>query len=267
MNGSEVFPADQVVSGVRKTVGMTAAQMTTYFGGGSTSSAGNVTPDTHGTIPTGVGLGPNDEFEYGTSIDTTGARYSGATAWTWGNQSTSTAAVADGSMQLLPPVNDSNIHSLEQPLPGSGNWTYQTKITQVNFGNYNAVGMVLRQSSTGRMLRYCAVANSVSVSDYQVDEFTNYTTFNSTLVNGKLNLPVATLANSNSFPPVYVQLSTDGTNYYFSVSLSGFPGTFFQLNSLSVGGWLTADKIGLFALAANMNYSPIAQFDWFRRLV
>jgi hypothetical protein len=62
----------------------------------------NITPDLHPLTPAGIGLGPNDEFETGSSIDTAGVRYPGATSWTPFNLGAGATSVAQGSLLYTP---------------------------------------------------------------------------------------------------------------------------------------------------------------------
>jgi hypothetical protein len=221
-------------------------------GGGS----GNVTPDSHPTSPTAY----DDEFE-GTTLN--------LSLWAWGNQAGSTAVLAQGACTLTPPVNDSNLHTIEQALPGSGTWAFTTKIFPQIYGQYNTVGMVLRESSSGKLIRF-ALVDSITTSDFQVDEFNSYSSYNSTLVNGALNdsLRLQTTSSGAYYSgPFYLQLKYDGTNYYYAISTTGYSSQFTQLYSLGQASWFSsaADHIGLFALSQNSSYTPSPAFDWFRK--
>jgi len=92
----------------------TGLNWATPSGGGA--NPWDVTPDTHTATPTFVA---NDEFEGG-SLDTTGARFASATPWTWYNQSTSTATLAEGSLVSVAKLG----FSRNKPLPyGRGSVT------------------------------------------------------------------------------------------------------------------------------------------------
>jgi hypothetical protein len=168
----------------------------------------------------------------------------------------------------VPPVNDSNLHTIEQTLTTATTWRFRTKLSFLNYGHYNTAGLVLRESSSSKLMRFVLV-NSVTISDYQVDNFTNYTTYSSTLVNGSTGAPSAVFSGPvNDIAPLYLELENTGTNYVFRISLTGYDSHFTQVYSGSITQFFTAgaDHIGLLALSQNATYAPVPSFDWFRQM-
>jgi hypothetical protein len=229
-------------------------------GGGSTPF--NVTPDTHAALPTGVGLGPNDEFETGTTIDTSGTRYSGATPWTAFNLSTATNSVSNGSLVFLPAaISSLSINGYSQPVP-AGNWTYEAKIQGFETGGSQILGMFVATSAgaTGKLQTF-----HITTQDIQVDNFNSATSFSggaSSVTGAYILLDTHT----ETTIPVYLQISLAGTTLNYAYSLTGIPGTFTTILSTSTSTFLGAAPalIGLMGLSQTTAQSTLL-CDWFRR--
>jgi hypothetical protein len=189
-------------------------------GSGGSGSA-NVTPDTHPALPTGVGLGPNDEFETGSSIDTTGTRYSGATAWTWFDQSTSVSSVSQGSVVLAPPA-DGGTHFVLQAAPAAP-WTYRAKIASYVSGSSGGTlfGLAVANSGSSNAILYGS--NFASSADLQYYHWNIASGF----VAGPL-VNVIPFGFSTTFPTDdnYYEIENDGTNLILSISRTGVEGSF-----------------------------------------
>ena len=227
--------------------------------------AGNVTPDVHPALPTGVGLGPNDEFESGTSIDTTGARYTGATAWTAFGVAP-TDSVANGALLITSLTTGSDrFNGWTQPTPAAP-WTYTTKLkAQVNANsNASLVGMFVATATGGAGKN---VALALSGTYIIVQENTSNTVAGSNpVIQNALTAFVAPDAPINSeVQEIYLQITYDGTNLDFAISIAGHTGGFQQIYTNTAATLLGAAP-ALIGLGVNVYTSPQTSiFDWFRR--
>lgn len=220
-------------------------------GGGGGTNPFNVTPDTHPALPTGVGLGPNDDFETGATIDTTGARYAGATPWTAYNLSSGSAAVSNGSLALLPAaIVGLSVNGYTQPLVGA-TWAYTCKMQVVN--TTGALGMIISVGA-GKMWHF----NVASSTTIEVQSFNTATSFNGTAISTGILSVVATA--------VYLRIGYDGTNLTFSYSTTGNESSYITLVSTTLTGWLGVAPT-LVGLAGQLQSATqgIAIYDWFRR--
>ena len=213
-------------------------------GGGSTPY--NVGPDTHLAVPTGVGLGPNDEFEYGTTVDTTGARYSGATAWTLYTLGSVTGNVTTGFFN--PTASSTASYAMVQAAP-TAPWTYVAKTSVVNQG----MSIIVWDGVSSALTIFIYGNNTI---------YTQHDSFNTSAVFAFVaNLSSSTLPASQ-YVSVYLRVRSDGTNLYFGWSIDGFYYT--EYYSVAITTYLTsAAYIGLFGLVST---SPNAVWcDYFRR--
>ena len=243
----------------------------------------NVTPDTHPAIPSGVGLGPNDEFETGTSIDTAGTRYPGATAWAPLNVGTGSTAITNsvGSGSLV--ISSGSLQTGASTVKGyitpfSGAATFQAKVAvvQVLSGVVFGAGLLLYESSTTK----CATINFLSFSSVPgvfVQTFSNPTTSVANL--GSINLgatPTATYIIDGTNLNVgwmYFRVVVTNTTVAWSYSRTGVPGTYEQLASAALTSVFTVapDHAGVsvnpdtFGGGTAANIVPAGVFDWFRR--
>jgi hypothetical protein len=101
----------------------------------------------------------SDNWDCGTSVDTAGIRFSGATAWTFpGNANLVSSALVAGELEIVTSSNGGPYNPIGpyQPLP-VGNWVYETS---VRMAKHNAieekVGFYLAESATGRSLVFGA---------------------------------------------------------------------------------------------------------------
>ena len=223
--------------------------------GGGGSGTANVTPDTH---PSSATIW-DDEFEYGSAIDTAGSRFAGASPWTAFNAVGITAAVSQGSL-LLSNVSNSSAMSAGyvQPISGS-TWAYQCKVALAT-GSNALQGMMLATSAgaTGKLLLF-AISNSSGVG-LIVQQLNNATSFSgNAYVSGSVN-PL--LTNTVAYPSVYLRIDFNGTNLNFSISASGVAGTFGIVHSETPAAFLgTPAFIGL-SVGSPVNG---AIYDWFRK--
>jgi len=219
------------------------------------SAAANITPDTHPSIPTAN----DDEFESGTSIDLTGARRAGATAWTWANQGTATALVSEGSMVLTGQNVAGISHNIvSQPVAGA-TWAYTCKMSAANYAGTSEAGMVVL-NGTGGFLTFNIYTNSGSAA-FVIQSFNSPTSFAGGTLVGSGTVP----GGGAYMSPGYLQIAFDGTNLIFSFSPSGVPGTFATVLSQAAASFLgTPTRIGL-NIDSTGSGNLTAAFDWFRK--
>lgn len=222
------------------------------------STSANITPDTHPTSPTAW----NDEFEYGTSVDTTGARFSGANAWTWINQGTATGNVAQGALALTdgPASATDNWRLILQAVP-SGAWAFRAKLKAYLFANYQNYGLVLYNSANGKLINFGPTWNGGAINA-TVHEYTNKTTYSSSII--VVNEPY--LPAAQTFP-VYYEITYDGSSALnFLASASGYNSDFTSTTNSTVAAFLGGiTHIGLGTNPNNSTYPSTLFVDWFRR--
>jgi hypothetical protein len=219
---------------------------------GSSSSGGssvfNATPDTHPSIPTGIGLGPNDEFETGSSIDTGGTRYSGATAWSAFSGGSASNSVFQGAIQLTSSNGSNNTQGYSQAVP-VGTWEYTCRVA-VNPVT-DVIGMFVSVAGGNQ------TAMIMFSSQYFAQRRSNPTTLVSN-VSGP-----ATPASGF----VYLRIGYDGTNVKYSFSATGYNGSFTTLLSETPAAFLGAvpTLVGINSDASGGGVAAVGLFDWFRR--
>lgn len=260
VSGITVTDGTNTVSGATKVTfsgatvsGSTPNAIVTVSGGGGGSA--NITPDTHPATE----LPPNDEFEYGTTLDTTGARFAGATAWSWLNQGTATATVTEGSIILVPDASNANLRCAVQPAPSTP-WTFVAKLGLQSFGANHNGGLVLYNSSNGKLITWGNLDSGFASFLYSA-----FATYNSTLV-----AATTTPGGLNAIAPDgtlrYFGITYNGTTLTLSFSPSGIPGTFHTAYSAAISATLAAiTHIGLFATSNASALQPNLVCDWFRR--
>jgi hypothetical protein len=238
---------DQTVSGVTKTVRATVSQIAALGGGGSLSvtdgtntvagttsltfsgatvsgtspnatvtvsasgsSLGNITVDSHASVPTGVGLGPNDEFEYGSILDTTGARYSGATPWVVAS-SGATQAVTSGNFYATSTATSGGLFA-KQAIAAGSSWQYVVKTFPSLTGGVEGVCLTLYNSANTNAL---SLFNYSPGTVYVQRETINASTGVYTVVSNQANVAV----QQNVW--IYLRVRYDGTSVYFGWCYSG----------------------------------------------
>jgi hypothetical protein len=245
-----------------------------YAASGGTSEPFNITIDTHAAIPTGVGLGPNDEFE-GATLDTTGARYTGATPWTWYNQLSAAAVLVDGALQLTPTYNTpNNMQGIGQPLPSGSSWSYTIKATMPvsdAAGNGNLLGNIFAlESSTNKYISPGPICNSGPTpylwGGYASTAFNAGTPSAYTFLN---SISSTTIYDStfSEYVWLYHRLSLSSGVITYAISRTGLPGTFITQGTFAVATYFTTapDTIGLVVASYGAGSANAFTVDWFRR--
>lgn len=262
-----------ITDGTHTVSGVTALAVTGGTVGGATPNATllvsgssepfNVTPDTHGSIPTGVGLGPNDEFETGATIDTAGTRYSGATPWAWLSQGAATASIGSQGALVLTGATDGLPHSVIQPVPGTTPYTYTMKFSQwaSSVGSGTAPAMILYNSTSQKL--YLFSLNS-SGDGSVVYAFTNPTTFSATAAGPITTVGIVNLSSSNIQNWWYYRVTNNGTNLIFQASITGVEGSYVTQFTLALSAFISS--VSHIGVVHNNNVAgAICVFDWFRR--
>lgn len=224
--------------------------------GGGSAEPFNVTPDTHGTIPTGVGLGPNDEHESGSTIDTAGTRYAGATAWSWLNQSTTVSTIAAGS-NIFSVIADGTNHAVIQPAPATP-WEITAKVAIGGPGSGlgTGPGLIVVHSGGAQYVFLNETANG----PFACYKFNNPTSFNSTLFNNTS----LSLGQPLTAQWVYMRIQNDGTNLHFLASPTGIPGSYQLFASDALSSFI--GSVTDYGEVFNNNVvGGIGAFDYFRR--
>src|ERR1700761_1669735 len=232
----------------------------TPSGGGGSA---NITPDTHPSVVPGN----NDEFEFGTTIDTTGSRFAGATPWTNFGTVTSTWTVADGSLIMrLFAGSGGNMNGYTQPVSGS-TWEYTAKLaTGDTTTNFNG-GMILATSSgtAGRIVQY-GWAASGSTLILVVQHWTSSTASLGSVFTIPAFTPIMfTTGNVSSW--VYFKVKFDGTNLLFSASFTGVTGTYRQIYTETAASFIgTVATVGIGGQQNGaVSPTPFIACDWFRK--
>lgn len=227
--------------------------------GGGGSDPFNVTIDTHPATPTGVGAGPNDEFETGSSIDTAGTRYSGATAWTAYGLLTATDTLSSGSLLLQGPTSSSGYSGFSQPLSGASTWEYTCKANISSFGSPAAAPAIFLANAAGQtaLLFYYTPGGAQFFHQFYSDP----NTFSG------LSVAIGQTTIGPAYLPVYFRISFDGTNLHFLISANGF--NFLEVTNYAPATQFTSGAPSLIGLAVNQYGSatttPTPQFDYFRQ--
>lgn len=233
-----------------------------------------------GYIPTGLQDAPttifpaDDDFNYGTSVDTVGARSPGAIPWITGYKTSDTRVISQGHLIWTIPqetTSDGNMRALWQTLP-TGDWQYRTKISfwippgeLGSFSNYSFAGIAVRNSTTGKLVDFHRIMEGDSARNIQVNRWDNNGTnyINSVVTNSsylsKYDIPFTGL--------IYLDIEKVGTNLLFSMSGSGLPGSFILVGTEALDAHLgTIDQIGIDMQRSVSSYPTSVGYDWFRRI-
>lgn len=223
-------------------------------GGGG---GGNETPDSHPASPDDA----DDEFEYGTNIDTTGARRAGATPWAWRNQGGATDTIDKGALIILAPDSAGiAMRMIEQDAP-AGAYRYRCKLTHwLPAINYTRAGLFVLRTASSKLL---AVDTAYSTGfQHQA---------NSWNINGPYIGAIGSTTPfiGDAYDKVYLEIEYDGSSIYtFRFSKTGHEGTWTTIGTeaqaTNLGG--AADKIGLYVNIENSAGAGSGIFDWFRRM-
>lgn len=241
---------------------------------GPLGTASNITPDTHPTTPTIY----DDEFEFGTTLDTAGARRVGASAWSALNTpGTSQYLVSAGQfdMRYINATLTKALCAVGQAVP-AGAWAFACKLQDVGqpilaasaigaavtggIGVYNSGNTHI--DGIGWQVNGTADGNQQFIVQEQATSFTTPATpnFQSVMSSTPPWFPII---------PRYLAVSYDGTSTLtFSISWNGL--VYQPMWSHTVASFLSAmTHIVLFGGNTDVIGSTNPQldfiFDWFRR--
>lgn len=208
---------------------------------------GNLTPDTHPSSPTPY----DDEFEYGTAFDTTGARRTSANSWTLTKTSGTTAPlVGQGAVGA---DYSSGLAALAlQAVPGV-DCTFVMKTKRRASTSNSTWCLTFYNSGNGKTL-CCQLATSPTMV-VQRGSF-NTSTW---VYTGSVNAYTASTI-TNVDQPIYFRLRLSGTTVYFGFSGSGQDADWLEPYNEAIATWLGGlTHVGMFISAST------GIVDWFRR--
>jgi hypothetical protein len=263
------------VDGITITGNISSPYATIGFTG---APSANVTPDTHPASPNTS----NDEFEFGSSLDLTGARGAGAVAWSWLNQGVSTANVTSGALVLNAATGGiSSVAIVEQSIVNpSAAWDFRCKLLGIDWynvqtGSDSRGGMWVGDNTGGGGLSYTMSSYYDSGAGYlrwNVARWSSPTTAVSALFTSSTSSSVlldqwaGVMPMTSNGQAVYYRITFDGTTLRWYVSQDGV--VYALATQEAVGAYLITNPagIGLFASEANNSAQQAsAVFDWFRR--
>lgn len=231
---------------------------------GGTSSAGGgsapVSPDSYPGTPNVA----DDEFE-GASLDTTGVRASGATAWAWRNQGGATFA-QDGGLAVFSGTAgvSANLRIVEQVAPAPS-WKYRAKLCTVKMAAsvHSLVGLCVVNTSSGKVIGFYKGWTGSGAVMVAGDKWTNVTTYSTALATA-VSLSATPYVHGMT-DPLYLEIENDGTNLIFRYSFDGALWITFATEALSTF-ISSVTTIGLIAHNDTNSNLPTGVFDWFRRI-
>lgn len=235
----------------------------TVSGGGGGGSGGNVTPDSHPESP----MDADDEFE-GTTLDTGGTRRAGAEAWSWVNQNGATAVLDAGSLVLTEHINSAaDVNFIVQSITTSSTaWRYRSKLSELLAQQYNNGGIILRESSTGKLCNFGLVNYGGALGmwvEYASNETGTPTLGSEGALAGAWPFGI-TLPSSQ----IYLEVELASGTIHFRWSPTGFDGSFAEFYSAAQTTFFTTtpNQIGLGGYSFNASVAGVLFVDWFRQM-
>ena len=224
---------------------LSGASTEVLCGDGAYRALGGSTTPGIGYIRSTFGItdAANDNFSGG-SLDTTGARFSGANAWAWVNQGTATATLNRDKCELTVPASTGGWRMIVQDVPASTPWLIRAWVGWPL--------ALVNSTKKGAMVLYDSVGGKIESWGYGISpsgiiwaaRWNSVSSFNSS------RATVTQLLNY--LVPVYFEIENDGTNYILRYGMSessmvppvaAFTHTNFLDNA--------ADKIGLAVYSDN----------------
>lgn len=201
---------------------------------------------------------PDDEFDSGSSIDTTGARRASSVSWDVSlSNSTTTFAVAKHRLVVATPAvgGGNNLRTARQAIVGASTWRYEAPVTIVTggIGTNHFGGMILRESATGKIVVLWVSAGNAQVGVYY---FNSVSSFNTSAVGPY---------NAHQFSQ-YLAIECDGTNYIYEVSRNGKGWERILITTKSNFFTTAADEIGFGCDANNGSVGCVMESEWFRQV-
>lgn len=203
----------------------------------------------------------DDFWHSGSALDTTGARFTGAQAWTTRNFGAASESIARRELRLQSNATVSaSWAQAYMPVP-SGSSRFRAEVAiEVPAGaaNSTVVGMHLRDSGSSK-LEILWIGVSGANTQVTRARWTNDTTFSANVTALTLN------PNIESSLPAWLEIEIDATNYTFRYSLNGIK--WFKLGSAtSKTAFLTtaADEIGLCSMNTANRDTILVCHAWYR---
>lgn len=153
-------------------------------------------------------------------------------SWTWVNQNGGSANTSNGFLYMQSPQSTGDNYNL---LVLSAPATPYTKTAFVNFLFQSSVGIVFRESSSGKFVIFGFSDNGSGGTNMATLKYTNPTTF-SAVQNSRTQ-------HQNSAPGIWLRIADDGANRVSSYSLDGI--NFVQFDTVARTTFLTADQVGV----------------------
>lgn len=201
----------------------------------------NITPASHtDEIPF---FAATDYFEE-VGLDTGGTRFSGATPWTWYNQGSASAILAQGSLTLQAGGTSSTQNGIGQPTAGS-TWSYKAYFQVKQTTTLVGAGFMVRDIANNKQVQLGVLSNgNLWWAPMSADVLTTVSTQSwSQGFDGTLSQSI----------PAWFELAFVAGSFIFSVSRSGVDGSFTPIFTvtLSAAGLTTADIVGLSTIAGD----------------
>lgn len=217
-------------------------------------SGGNLSPDTHPETATAW----DDEFEYGTgAIDTTGARFSGANAWTVYKPTGTTAATVSHGMLGANYGQLGVTCVLSQPLP-VGDCMFVCKVQRMPIPSTASWSLGLMDAATGKVTAILFFGGTSSSATIAISNSTlNLSTGDFT---GNSNAFTAFPVDSAAVTPAYLRIRRVGTNTYYGYNCVGHEACWFEPGVIADSAW-TASPTHVVLACGN-----VGTVDWFRRV-
>jgi hypothetical protein len=166
-----------------------------------------------------------------TALDTAGTRFSGATAWQWRNQGTSTATLTNGRLVLVPQEN-SQLRGIEQAIP-SGSWKIRAKVSariDLPAGGGVILAMYGVNNANGKLI----VGGLASISGV----FGIYSSAWNSVSSWSADRHAPGAGDVVQSASAWIEAEYDGTTLTFRASATGEEGSFSQFASETVASFL-----------------------------
>ena len=161
----------------------------------------------------------------------------------WLNQGTATYTDSGGSIYLyVPAVASSNMRALIKAAPAAPYTITAAINAQQYIQNYNNVGIVWRESGTGKLVSF-TLGNPGYLL---INKWNSATSFNATYTSSGIMF---------SYPIIFLRIADDNTNRICSWSIDGQ--NFLVFHSVGRTDFITADEVGFYGESANETY-PVA---------
>lgn len=207
----------------------------------------------------------DDEFEYGSTLDTTGARRASAASWSVLNTSgTDPVLSVENGALVITAGGTTSVGFYALPISGA-TWKVRAKWAASDHPVeiYSQRMMLAHRSSAGKQVVFGWYLNGSSVfyrGYWRLSSYTWGSTPSETSLSGN---------NPLWWIPLYVEIEYDGTNLIYRESKSGHDSTFVTIYTEAVATHLggAADYIGIYYTQASGNTANFPQsLEWIRKV-